>query len=160
MITLTNTMKNYYNKKANFNKYWWVSPEIVPKESGIINLSVANKYKNYGNLKAKIWQWYRSKVNRKDISSRNKLILWALAERYRGQSFSVWDSYTYLAMTVGLSRKTFSKGMAELSEQGIIWIAVEGDERLAMKKLPQQIRVKKHILLVGLNVVLFEALED
>ena len=153
-------MQNYYNKKGNFDKFWWVSPEIVPKESGIINLGVATKFKDYGKLKANIWKWYRSQVNRKDISSRNKLILWALAERYRGQSFSVWDSYTYLAMTVGLSRRTFSKGMSELSEQGIIWIAVEGKERLAMKKLPQQVRVKKHILLVGLNNVLFESLQE
>ena len=61
---------------------------------------------------------------------------------------------------VGLSRKTFSKGMGELSEQGIIWIAVEGDERMAFKKLPQQVRVKKHILLVGLNNVLYEDLKE
>ena len=61
-------------------------------------------------------------------------------------------------MTIGISRRIFSKGMAELSEIGIIWIAVEGEERLAFKKLPQQKRVKKHIVLVGLNNVLFEDL--
>ena len=75
----------------------------------------------------------------KDLSARNKLILWSLAERFRGQSFSVWDSYTYLAMTIGISRRIFSKGMGELSEAGVIWIAVEGEERLAFKKLPQQV---------------------
>lgn len=153
-------MKNYYNKKGNFDKFWWVSPEIVPKESGVVNLAVANRFKDYGKLKGCVWKWFRSQVNQKDISSRNKIILWSLAERFRGQSFSVWDSYTYLAMMVGLSRRTFSKGMAELSEQGIIWIAVEGDERLAVRKLPQQIRVKKHILLVGLNNVLFEEIQE
>lgn len=155
-------MKNYYNKKGNFNKFWWISPEIVPRESGIINLAVANKYKNYGTLKAKVWEWYRHQVNRKDLSTRNKLILWSLAERFRGQSFSVWDSYTYLAMTIGVSRKTFSKGMNELAEMNNspIWIAVEGEERLAYKKLPQQVRVKKHIVLVGLNHYLFKGLEE
>jgi|TARA_B100000161_G_scaffold256507_1_gene219634 hypothetical protein len=153
-------IQNYYNKKGNFDKFWWVSPEIVPKESGMINLSVANRYKDYGKLKGSVWKWFRSQVNQKDLSPRNKIILWSLAERFRGQSFSVWDSYTYLSKMVGLSRKTFSKGMGELSEQGIIWIAVEGDERMAFKKLPQQVRVKKHILLVGLNNVLYEDLKE
>lgn len=152
-------MKSYYNKKGNFDKFWWISTEIVPRESGVISLSVANKYKDYGKLKACVWKWYRSQVNRKDLSARNKLILWSLAERFRGQSFSVWDSYTYLAMTIGISRRIFSKGMGELSEAGVIWIAVEGEERLAFKKLPQQVRVKKHILLVGLNHILFLDLE-
>lgn len=151
-------MKNYYNKKGNFDKFWWISPEIVPKESAVINLAVANRFKDYGKLKACVWRWFRAQVNRKDLSTRNKLILWSLAERFRGQSFSVWDSYTYLAMTIGISRRIFSKGMGELSELGIIWIAVEGEERLAFKKLPQQKRVKKHIVLVGLNNVLFEDL--
>ena len=62
-------------------------------------------------------------------------------------------------MTIGISRRIFSKGMGELSEAGVIWIAVEGEERLAFKKLPQQVRVKKHILLVGLNHILFLDLE-
>ena len=102
-------IQNYYNKKGNFDKFWWVSPEIVPKESGMINLSVANRYKDYGKLKGSVWKWFRSQVNQKDLSPRNKIILWSLAERFRGQSFSVWDSYTYLSKMVGLSGRLFLK---------------------------------------------------
>ncbi len=149
-------MKGYYKRGNNFDKYWWVTTDLPVANSGYINRAVANQFKKYSELKASVWFWYRSEVvDRKDISNRDKIIAWAICERYRGQSFSTWDSFTYLALMLGMNRKTISKGIQALIEADIIWIGLEGDHKIGIKNLSQA-RVKKHLLLVGLNKVLYE----
>ena len=56
---------------------------------------------------------------------------------------------------LGMNRKTISKGIQALIEANIIWIGLEGDHKIGIKNLSQA-RVKKHLLLVGLNKVLYE----
>ena len=97
--------------------------------------------------------WFRNKVaNRKDLTSRDKMVAWAIAERYRGQSFNTWDNFTYLAAMVGLNRKTVHKAIVELMEKNVIWVVLEGQGKdwLVSK------RQKKHIILCGLNFILAE----
>tara|TARA_Y200000002_G_C22391513_1_gene541694 strand:+ start:221 stop:694 length:474 start_codon:yes stop_codon:yes gene_type:complete len=149
-------VKGYYRKRSDFSKYWWVNATLPGKDSAEINLSVANNYKSYGPLKASVWFLYRNKIaNRKDLSSRDKLIAWAIAERYRGQSFSTWDSFTYLGAMIGMNRKTVAKGIKSLMDNNVIWIVLEGEEKVGLTKLVSK-RQKKHIILCGLNFILAE----
>ncbi len=149
-------MKGYYRRKSNFDNYWWITTSLPGKDSAEINIRVANHYKSYGPLKASVWFWFRNKVaNRKDLTSRDKMVAWAIAERYRGQSFSTWDSFTYLAAMVGLNRKTVHKAIVELMEKNIIWVVLEGQEKIGVSKLVSK-RQKKHIILCGLNFILAE----
>jgi hypothetical protein len=45
----------------------------------------------------------------------------------------------------------------ELVEAGILWIAVEGERRIVKQAKPG---VRKHLLLVGLGVVMIEELSE
>ena len=56
-----------------------------------------------------------------------------------------------------MNRRTISKALNTLVDKDIVWLAVEGEEPVALKRLPKK-RVVKHILLVGLNATLSENL--
>ena len=68
------------------NLKWWVVVETVDSKSGLISVNVASKFKNYTKLKRVVWKWYRQHLGRLDIGSSEKLVLWALCERY-GKTF-------------------------------------------------------------------------
>ena len=147
----------FYNAQGDYKNYWWVQPELPGRDSAIINLSVAKKYKKYQELKASVWFWYRGHMARKDIGSREKLLLYGICERYRGKSLSCTDSLSYFEKFLGMNRRTISKALNTLVDKEIVWLAVEGEEPVALKRLPKK-RVVKHILLVGLNATLSENL--
>jgi len=146
-------------RKEKFKNYWWVSTEYTSIDSPYINLATALKFTNYTKLKAVIWSWFRSKLDRKDLGSREKIILWIICERVKGVSFSCWDSYIYLGKATGMNRKTVAMAVNNLSKAGLIVIAVEGSTPRAKKKLEAQKRFKKHILLVGIGYALDKKLE-
>ena len=133
--------------------YWWVVVGQVesPEESGLIALSVARKFENYAKLKRVVWKWFRAHLDRRDINSRDKIILWCLCERY-GKSFSSHDAITYYGKMCGLSHVTMSKGFASLMDKNIIWCA-KSDQRVMLKKLKSGMQ-HKHFLLVGLGLLL------
>ena len=57
-------------------------------------------------------------------------------------------------------RKTIAKAINTLAELNVIWLVQEGREKVAMRSLPAQKRVKKHIILVGLNRYLGDPEEE
>ena len=83
------------------------------------------------------------------------MVAWAIAERYRGQSFNTWDNFTYLAAMVGLNEKTVHKAIVRLMEKNVIWVVLEGQEKIGVSKLVSK-RQKRHIILCGLNFILAE----
>ena len=149
-------LKKFYNKHPDFSNYWWITSALPGEESAEINLDLALANKDFIKLKANAWRWFRDQIQRKDLklSSREQIVLWALIERIRGKSFSVWCSYLYLSRMLNKDRKTIAKAINNLAEQNVIWLVQEGRERVAMRSLPAQKRVKKHIILVGLNAYL------
>lgn len=149
-------MKKFYNKQPNFDKYWWINSDLPGEDSAEINLSRALDYRNYNQLKAKVWKWFRSNVARKDLSSREQICLWCICERYRGSSFSTWCSYSYMSKMISMNRKTVAKAISILASEDVnlIWIVQEGEERIAMRSLPSRKPIKKHFVLVGFNEVL------
>jgi hypothetical protein len=136
-------------------EYWWLVTDSIeePGKSGLISFAVANKYSNYAKLKRVVWKWFRSHLDSKDISSREKVILWCLCERY-GNSFSSHDAISYYGQMCGLSSVTMSKGFAVLMDKNIIWCAKQ-DQRVMLRKLKSGMQ-HKHFLLVGLGVMLEE----
>ena len=137
------------------HKWWLVVDGIEDAEkSGLINYGLAGKYKNYANLKRVVWKWYKKHLSRKDIKTREKLILYALCERYSAQDFSSHDAVTYLALMIGMHRHTVSKGIQKLMDLNIIWCAIDG-ERKVLRSLKAGVQ-HKHFLLVGLGVMLEE----
>lgn len=131
--------------------YWWIQSGVIEdeKRSGIVRASVANKL-NYSQLKQTVWKWYRMHAGRSDLTIASKLVLWAICERYR-MTYSSRDAYSYYAKMTGLSRKTVGRAIQELLDKDVIWIAKEG-ERVLLRKITSGVR--KHILLVGLGVML------
>jgi len=137
------------------HKWWLVVDGIEDAEkSGLINYGLAGKYKNYANLKRVVWKWYKKHLSRKDIKTREKLILYALCERYSAQDFSSHDAVTYLALMIGMHRHTVSKGIQKLMDLNILWCAIDG-ERKVLRSLKAGVQ-HKHFLLVGLGVMLEE----
>jgi len=57
----------------------------------------------------------------------------------------------------GLNRRTVGRCVDELVAAGILWIAVEGERRIVKQAKPG---VRKHLLLVGLGVVMVEELAE
>lgn len=150
---LGRALKKFYNKTPDFKNYWWITTSIPGEDSAEINLTNALANKDFNKLKSNCWKWFRDQIQRKDLtlSSREQIVLWALIERIRGKSFSVWCSYLYLSRMLNKDRKTIAKAINTLAELNVIWLVQEGREKVAMRSLPAQKRVKKHIILVGLN---------
>lgn len=134
---------------------WWVVVETVDSKSGLISVNVASKFKNYAKLKRVVWKWYRQHLGRLDIGSSEKLVLWALCERY-GKSFSSHDAISYYGLMLGLSRQTVGKNLQKLMDKNIIWCAIDGNNQVMTRKLKAGVQ-HKHFLLVGLNKMLVES---
>ena len=135
---------------------WWLVVEGIEDagKSGLINYGLAGKYKNYASLKKVVWKWYKQHLGRKDLKTREKLILYALCERYSAQDFSSHDAVSYLALMVGMHRHTVSKGIQNLMNLNIIWCAIDNEKKV-LRSLKAGVQ-HKHFLLVGLGVMLEE----
>jgi hypothetical protein len=140
------------------NKWWLVIEAIEkPERSGLIKFGVAMKYKSYAKLKQVVWKWYKKQLGRTDIKSREKLVLYALCERYSAQDYSSHDAVSYLALMIGMHRHTVSKGIQNLMDLNIIWCAIDGEKKV-LRSLKAGVQ-HKHFLFVGLGVMLEESQE-
>lgn len=146
--------------KGKINKYWWITSAHTEINTPFINYGTALKYKNFNKLKFVVWKMFRSKLDHPELSARDKIVFWCICERLKGSSFSCWDSYSYLGKMLCMNRKTIAKAVDNLSANGLIMIAVEGEKPTAMKTLPSQQRVKKHILIIGLGHFMGRELES
>ena len=81
---------------------WWLVVEAIekPEKSGLITYGVAMKYKSYSKLKKVVWKWYKKHLGRTDIKGREKLVLYALCERYSAQDYSSHDAVSYFPLSV------------------------------------------------------------
>ena len=114
---------------------WWLVVEGIEDagKSGLINYGLASKYRSYSKLKKVVWKWYKQHLGRKDIKTREKLILYALCERYSAQDFSSHDAVTYLALMIGMHRHTVSKGIQKLMDLNILWCAIDGERKVLLR---------------------------
>ena len=74
-------------------------------------------------------------------------MVWALCERWRYETWFLKYAISYYGKVTAVKRKGVGKAIAELSEQGLIWIVLEGEPKRLRKS---QSGGKKHFLLVGL----------
>jgi DNA-binding MarR family transcriptional regulator len=139
---------------------WWLVVEAIesPEESGLIPYGLAMKYKNYAKLKKVVWKWYKKHLGRTDIKGREKLVLYALCERYSAQDYSSHDAVSYLALMIGMNRHTVSKGIQNLMDQNIIWCAIDKEKKV-LRNLKAGVQ-HKHFLFVGLGVMLERESQD
>ena len=128
-------------------EYWWVIPSEVPRlhASGLVPLACVSD--NYMQMRSCVWRIFRRACGREDLSISAKLILWAVCERYRFETFSSHDAVSYYCKMIGVSRRTAGRGMKELIEKEVLWCVLEGVEGRLRKS---QASGKKHYLLVGL----------
>ena len=141
------------------NEYWWIKNIGIENEraSGEIRFALVSKYSDYSKLKKIVWIWFRSHTD-SNLSSRAKIILWAICERWnKYQTWSCPDSFEYLGSMLNMHRSTVAKGIYELVDNDVIWL-VEESERRGMKRIKQHSRKRKHILLVGLGTLLSDHL--
>jgi len=144
--------------KQDLKVTWWIVQGVPEDESksGLVRFEFVDEYSNYSSLRKVCWLWYRIQAGREDLSPGSKLILWAIVERYRWETFSSHDSWIYYGKMVGLSRKSVGNSVKELIRQNVIWLALEEKNKLVEKAKPGQ---RKHILLVGLGKLLDEDLK-
>ena len=98
-------------------------------------------------MRSCVWRIFRRECGREDLSVSAKLVLWAVCERYRFETFSSHDAVSYYCKMIGVSRRTAGRGMKELIEKEVLWCVLEGKEGRLRKS---QASGKKHYLLVGL----------
>lgn len=128
-------------------EYWWVIPSEIPRlhASGLVPLACVGD--SYMKMRSCVWRIFRRACGREDLSISAKLVLWAVCERYRFETFSSHDAVSYYCKMIGVSRRTAGRGMKELIEKEILWLVLEGKEGRLRKS---QASGKKHYLLVGL----------
>jgi len=127
--------------------FWWVVPVEVPElhRSALVPLACVSD--NYMKMRSCVWKIYRRECGREDLSVSAKLLLWAICERYRFETFSSHDAVSYYCKMIGVSRRTAGRAMKELIESEVVWCVLEGVEgRLRVS----QASGRKHYLLVGL----------
>jgi|TARA_R100000951_G_scaffold43731_1_gene36954 hypothetical protein len=127
--------------------FWWVVPVEVPNlhRSALVPLACVSD--NYMKMRSCVWKIYRRECGREDLSVSAKLLLWAICERYRFETFSSHDAVSYYCKMIGVSRRTAGRAMKELIESEVVWCVLEGVEgRLRVS----QASGRKHYLLVGL----------
>ena len=127
--------------------FWWVVPVEVPNlhRSALVPLACVSD--NYIKMRSCVWKIYRRECGREDLSVSAKLLLWAICERYRFETFSSHDAVSYYCKMIGVSRRTAGRAMKELIESEVVWCVLEGVEgRLRVS----QASGRKHYLLVGL----------
>jgi hypothetical protein len=127
--------------------YWWVIPSEIPRlhASGLVPLACVGD--SYMKMRSCVWRIFRRACGREDLTVSAKLVLWAVCERYRFETFSSHDAVSYYCKMIGVSRRTAGRGMKELIEKEILWLVLEGKEGRLRKS---QASGKKHYLLVGL----------
>ena len=127
--------------------FWRVVPVEVPNlhRSALVPLACVSD--NYLKMRSCVWKIYRRECGREDLSVSAKLLLWAICERYRFETFSSHDAVSYYCKMIGVSRRTAGRAMKELIESEVVWCVLEGVEgRLRVS----QASGRKHYLLVGL----------
>ena len=137
-------------------EYWWIQTSVPENEQASGCIRFAYTHRSYSEIKKAVWRLFRLRSGWKELKSSDKMIYWAMSERFRVQSMSCSDSVGYLAKMVGVSRKTASRSIQNLVDAGVVWIVEEGEVRKAHKRLVARKYFKKHFLLVGLSYMLAE----
>ena len=129
--------------------YWWVSASAEAKrDSALVPFSLSRKKGQFMDVRALVWHWYRTSVaGNVELSQTARFVGWALAERWRYETWSSHDAISYYAKMTGVNRKSVGKAVAELSEHNLIWIVLEGEPKRLKKS---QSGGRKHFLVVGL----------
>ncbi len=137
--------------------HWWITTHENPSDrAGVfIPLALARKDGDFSRVRGVVWAWFRRECGRTDLSVSAKLIMWAVCERWRYETWSSHDAISYYAKMTGLSSKTVGRCVSELVRADILWIAVEGEKRILKTAKPG---VRKHLLFVGLGKLLVEEL--
>lgn len=135
------------------DRFWWIEAGEIqdPRHSACVHVNVHARMSDYKKLKGYAWKWFRHACGQNDISSRDKIILWAITERHRAASFSCRDSFSYLGKMTGLSRGSVRKAIDSLQKHKYIWLVPEWERRVIRKSLGA---TRKHILLVGLGYLI------
>mgnify|MGYP006969425179 CR=1 FL=1 len=115
------------------------------------------KQKNFAALKKQVWAWYRKRVSAQDLNAGDKIVLWAITERFRMETFSSHDSITYYAKMVGMNRRSVGRSIKQLIVKNIIWCVLESEPNKVLKQ--SQSAGRKHYLLVGLGALVDEAVD-
>ena len=61
-------------------EYWWVSAGEVENESEspFIAMKYNSTFRDYSKLRKQVWNWYRARAGRTDLSPVSKLLLWSV----------------------------------------------------------------------------------
>ena len=129
--------------------YWWVTPQEVGdlSKTALVPTACVRKQDNYTKMRVCVWRLFRRICGREDLNMSSKMLLWAVCERYRFETFSSHDAISYYAKMTAVNRKSVGKAIAELSDANLIWIVLEGEPKRLKKS---QSGGKKHFILVGL----------
>ena len=129
--------------------YWWVSASAEAKrDSALVPFSLSRKKGQFMDVRALVWHWYRTSVaGNVELSQTARFVGWALAERWRYETWSSHDAISYYAKMTGVNRKTSGRAMTELIDKELVWCVLEGEQKRLRKSQPGG---KKHFLLVGL----------
>lgn len=102
------------------------------------------------NYRKVLWRWARKQIGRKDLTVTEKLVLWALVERFRIETWSSHDAVTYYSAMTGMNRNSTGKALNGLISKKVIQSVKDGEGEEG-KFYPNLVRGgKRHFLLVGL----------
>ena len=89
-------------------------------------------------------------IARQDLTPTEKIVFWAMLERFRLDTWSSHDAVVYYGLMTGLHRSAVSRAIRGLMEKGIILLVRDGEGEEGKYYDSLQRGGKRHFLLVGL----------
>ncbi len=129
---------------------WWIKFGLQEgrKEGGISReLQEGLKLKTYRKV---LWKEARKVIAREDLSATEKLVFWALMERFRLDTWSSHDAVVYYGLMTGLHRSSVSRAINSLIDKGIIQLVRDGRGEAGKYYSSLERGGKRHFLFVGL----------
>ena len=104
--------------------HWWITTHENPSDrAGVfIPLALARRDGDFSRVRSVVWAWFRRECGRTDLSVSAKLIMWAVCERWRYETWSSHDAISYYAKMTGVNRKTSGRAMTELIEKKLFGV--------------------------------------
>ena len=102
-------------------EHWWITAHAQEQGAGtLVPISLARREGDFSRVRSVVWGWFRRECGRTDLSVSAKLIMWAVCERWRYETWSSHDAISYYAKMTGVNRKTAGRAMTELIDKEII----------------------------------------
>lgn len=129
---------------------WWIKFGLqAGRQEGGISRELQSSL-NVKRYRKVLWKQGRKVIARQDLTPTEKIVFWAMLERFRLDTWSSHDAVAYYGLMTGLHRSAVSRAIRGLMEKGIILLVRDGEGEEGKLYESLERGGKRHFLFVGL----------